>query len=925
MPRGAKVAFCAKFGIKVQCGDFFSWHDGASFYEMTDMWSLLKSITGKAPESPVANEPAPAPVAESMSDINALPFENTKVDSANRYPMKDAPIPIVSIDEVVASQAELIRRLYNVLPLKDDDFNAYVMPVIRNLAAYAHLLPASRNHHHKGRGGLFRHSLEVALIAVNLSKEHIFENEVSADVKYQNAARWAVACCISAMLHDVGKLICSVSVMNRRENADFYWYPLIESLHDWATRNHLENYYISWRMEGDYAIHELVGTSLLQKIVPTKTLLYLQESNRQRLTNEFLETIAGSTHNGALLPNLAKDADKRSTRYDLYERRDDSKVPDAADTPIAAMLEDAIIGLIERENWRINVWQPDDARQPEMWLCKDGCFLDWEVAAESLKKEVMRLRLPGIPLDANIMAEKLCEGKITEYFDPSRVDNLYWYILPMKTVRPIRGEYVNPQTGEIEENAFLDNNGDRYKPQFIKCVKLTTEKRIFAHIAKPKFITALVKGVPYDNKVAQLWYEKTGMRPPETMTDGLDEFLNDDLIEEAKRLPAEEPSNFDAFGNPIPMYTMPQDFDSVWEVIEETVPIQETKRDTLDAIDEGLVPEEATLTIVAAEKQEAYIKSEPETPDEPMDPEAPQDFDPDNLDETSYLGLNDCYDDMGEMDAEIDDPDDEKGLSAKGGRVNLSPVTFEMPPAAILMGDTVEAEPESKDTADRALDISAFAPPPIVKAAPAAAKTEDKPKAEAKVPSKEKPKPQIKPAPKASPSVVKAATDPVKTPAQTKGNAPAKAPKAKQDKGDVPAKKPAKPTASALPACPDLTPKGEVGVKAKPAPKASTPNVKKSGGNTNPAPQPGIDPKSVSTVKNKFAAQIARQLKLGKGKLLDDCQEELFRVSGDATRLLEALKRFGVRKCDFEEACNQDLELNFDARTNRVWIKKEVE
>jgi conjugal transfer pilus assembly protein TraI len=31
------------------------------------------------------------------------------------------------------------------------------------LAAFVHLLPASQAHHHRGAGGMLRHSLEVAL------------------------------------------------------------------------------------------------------------------------------------------------------------------------------------------------------------------------------------------------------------------------------------------------------------------------------------------------------------------------------------------------------------------------------------------------------------------------------------------------------------------------------------------------------------------------------------------------------------------------------------------------------------------------------------------------------------------------------------------------------------------------------------------
>ena len=39
------------------------------------------------------------------------------------------------------------------------------MPILIKYAEYIHLLPASESHHHRGAGGLFRHSLEVGFHA----------------------------------------------------------------------------------------------------------------------------------------------------------------------------------------------------------------------------------------------------------------------------------------------------------------------------------------------------------------------------------------------------------------------------------------------------------------------------------------------------------------------------------------------------------------------------------------------------------------------------------------------------------------------------------------------------------------------------------------------------------------------------------------
>src|SRR5437016_14030340 len=72
-------------------------------------------------------------------------------------------------------------------------------------------LPASAAHHHAEPGGLYRHSLEVALKALeefegNIIMERKPDGSVDSFRSARNRPRWQYATFIAALCHDLGKL-----------------------------------------------------------------------------------------------------------------------------------------------------------------------------------------------------------------------------------------------------------------------------------------------------------------------------------------------------------------------------------------------------------------------------------------------------------------------------------------------------------------------------------------------------------------------------------------------------------------------------------------------------------------------------------------------------------------------------------------------
>ena len=63
--------------------------------------------------------------------------------AVTRYPPFDKGIPLIEIDTLIRSQADLITRIFRTAGVSREEFNERFDPPIRNLAKHIHLLPAT--------------------------------------------------------------------------------------------------------------------------------------------------------------------------------------------------------------------------------------------------------------------------------------------------------------------------------------------------------------------------------------------------------------------------------------------------------------------------------------------------------------------------------------------------------------------------------------------------------------------------------------------------------------------------------------------------------------------------------------------------------------------------------------------------------------
>ena len=340
-----------------------------------------------------------------------------------RYPPFIKGLPASDVDALLAKQTELIRRLQDGVGMTDTDYRQLVLPVVRRLAAFVHLLPASEAHHHRGSGGLLRHSLEVGFLAAQASMRHVFALDREPKDRYHLEPRWRVASGLAGLLHDIGKPVADLTVSDR--DGTLTWCPHEEPLLDWARRHGLQRYYLRWRETRRHNAHLQMGTLVVHAILTPEIKTWL---SRDPAILANLIAVVGGQEETSVVGTVVGNADRASVARDLRENRID---PDAfaLGVPVDRYLIDAMRRLVREGTWTVNT---PGAR---LWMLADGLHVVWPQGGEDIAGLLARDKIPGIPKAPETIADILVErGHVTTYREEER-DRFYRRIAPAPLVK----------------------------------------------------------------------------------------------------------------------------------------------------------------------------------------------------------------------------------------------------------------------------------------------------------------------------------------------------------------------------------------------------------------------------------------------------------------------------------------------------------
>ena len=472
---------------------------------------IRKESQTSAPADDTSSHGDSAPLAPNLK-IADLPEESDVYLRDTKWPPDPRFNESFTVRQVFNQQGGLIRRICSAMPLSDEDLERYFLPAVWNVANFVHLLSASKDTHHRGYGGLFAHSLETSLYAVNISKNRIFDFSEAPEVAFHNRGRWILACALGGLVHDVGKAVTDITVRTKQGEV---WNPNEAPLGTWLERHGRPEFTFSWNNDREYSRHPLASLDYARKLVPEETYRYLTSAANRNIENELRAAILGGdeTKNGSLIAQIVRQADSLSVRLDNeasgnVDKRDKLVTSEPTDRVMQAICE-----LIEEKKWTVN----DESAA--VFVTKRGTFVRWTNIRDILSK-LRSQGYAGAPENRDILASLLMDRGLLER-PPEEVDTtrrLYWPVCPLEK-----------------------------RDEYLPCVKVAVPERLFIG-PMPAETQALVRKLPMSDDEVSAWQNRWGFVPAEEEAkEEMDAYMSS-LLSEADKEAYEEPEEALPYG-----------------------------------------------------------------------------------------------------------------------------------------------------------------------------------------------------------------------------------------------------------------------------------------------------------------------------------------------------------------------------------------
>ncbi len=343
---------------------------------------------------------------------------NVSDEDMPRYPPFQKGFPISPVQRLLDSQRALVNDIRHSLGLEIAEFERLVLPVLERYAAFVHLLPASEKHHHRGAGGLLRHGLEVAFWAARASEGVVFVAGGTPLERKELEPRWHVAVCLAGLLHDVGKPVSDLSIVDRDGTTE--WDPYSETLIEWANTHHLDRYFLHWHPKR-LRRHQLFSLCAAAIVLTPEIRHWLAQPHREIISSMY-ETLL-TTDAEQPVAQLVKNADAYSVSKDLKDSRHE---PGGEwGIPIEGYLMDAMRRLLGNGDWKLN------ERGARVWATPEGIFVVWKQAAEDIVQLLAQDDMKGIPKDHRSLAKILIERDYAiPFVGRDNASYLYWPVAP---------------------------------------------------------------------------------------------------------------------------------------------------------------------------------------------------------------------------------------------------------------------------------------------------------------------------------------------------------------------------------------------------------------------------------------------------------------------------------------------------------------
>lgn len=361
----------------------------------------------------------PAPISSPVSAVANAALRSKVDEDIPRYPPFMKGLPVRAPEQLVDAQFELLEQIQSSVIVSKLLYEKHYLGAIRRFAAFAHLLPASQSHHHRGAGGLLRHSMECGLMALQGSDKMLLDLGKAPSHRRELEPRLQLAAFLGGLCHDAGKPATDVVVTSH--DREQVWQPIRENLWDWAQRNGIQSYFLEWRA-GRHKQHQALSNLLADRIITTETLAWIAEGGTE-LVVWLMESLNENPTTENRLFDLVKRADQQSVKRDL-ETMGAAMAGYEVGVPVERAITDAMRNLVRQGLWTVN--QPG----ARVWNIGGHIFLVWPAAGHELAAMIREEGIPGIPRTSDSILDMLVERQLAFLPEGQEEADSLWRIVP---------------------------------------------------------------------------------------------------------------------------------------------------------------------------------------------------------------------------------------------------------------------------------------------------------------------------------------------------------------------------------------------------------------------------------------------------------------------------------------------------------------
>lgn len=426
-------------------------------------------------------------------DWQQIPRPETKTPQ-QRWPQGQKGLRAVPLTQILIDNGADIRDVVLATPGTQLEKNL-VLTIISNVAAFVHLLPASRDYHHVGPGGLLSHLLNTALYAAGFARSKFFGLAETPQQAARNANRWVIACIVAGLLHDVGKCRTSLTVIENTVERTNCLDPDLEGLDSWLRLTAVREYLVEWHDSCPQDYHERASLNFLHCLCPREFFSYLTDTSGAAVTRSLVLALGGA-QKSSLVADVMVRADMRSTQWD---RQQLASVPYAQrEVGTTRLAEEARTSI--RERVAAGTWTMNRPNSP-LFVTDHGIFAWKTHFLQNLLQDLRALHVPGVPGDPEILAQALADRGVLVFQSPQTIASGGASALPAD----------GPDMARTTWSVATPLTGAKHQV----CVRLAASPSCFPAGQEPPPLPALLLGEHPSAATIAAWEKIAGKFPDE--------------------------------------------------------------------------------------------------------------------------------------------------------------------------------------------------------------------------------------------------------------------------------------------------------------------------------------------------------------------------------------------------------------------------